>query len=485
MRSGLPRDSACASGSRWSRWLPPPERAGPCCGAGGSGASQAEPAAYRRRVAVGRLFSDGPTRRPARRHGAGVPDSAQRADVISRAVLRRGHSHRRCTHSSRSQTAGGRPGLLRPTNSYVCAGPPARTSPRLSAAGSPALGCWLLAVWLLAGSLLADWLLAPGCYFLAPGSWLLSSMPLSAPSSDRAPRHALNASGLRAELHALQPHDPALAREMEEAFHITDSNGRDNGPEPAMPDDEEYYSDGSSYVLSSGQEDGEPDQNQSLTRQLAETAVGVREMSKQLGRARVKSTIESVLIITKARDNQLITYTRDLALWLMLSQRKCGRGLIVYVDRQLQRSKRFNAAGIQKTYPHIFDPIAHRAERQSSSSSPNHGTVPNATEGQLRYWTPDLCTEHPELIDFVVTLGGDGTVLFASWLFQRIVPPVLPFSLGSLGFLTNFEFGQFKKVMESVLEDGIRVNMRMRFTATVYVRSLPLQTLLGGYKDVH
>lgn len=65
-------------------------------------------------------------------------------------------------------------------------------------------------------------------------------------------------------------------------------------------------------------------------------------------------------------------------------------------------------------------------------------------------------------------LGGDGTVLFTSWLFQRIVPPVLPFALGSLGFLTNFDFSDHKAVMDSVIDAGIRVNLRMRFTCTVY-----------------
>ena len=88
----------------------------------------------------------------------------------------------------------------------------------------------------------------------------------------------------------------------------------------------------------------------SLTKQLADTAVGVREMSKQLGtfltqfqcrslnfynilgRARVQSNIQNILIVTKARDNRLIKLTRELALYLMLRQRRGSqRGLVVYV----------------------------------------------------------------------------------------------------------------------------------------------------------
>lgn len=97
-------------------------------------------------------------------------------------------------------------------------------------------------------------------------------------------------------------------------------------------------------------DDDEEEYSSSLTRQLAETAVGVREMSKQLGassyfdvgvenyladlcvsigRARVHSKINNVLVITKARDNRLIKLTRELALMLMKKERDDGRGHVV------------------------------------------------------------------------------------------------------------------------------------------------------------
>ena len=48
------------------------------------------------------------------------------------------------------------------------------------------------------------------------------------------------------------------------------------------------------------------------------------------------------------------------------------------------------------------------------------------------------------------------------------MPPVLSFALGSLGFLTNFDFADHQAIMDSAIENGIRVNLRMRFTCTVY-----------------
>ncbi|KAG1748516.1 hypothetical protein EDD22DRAFT_958149 [Suillus occidentalis] len=69
----------------------------------------------------------------------------------------------------------------------------------------------------------------------------------------------------------------------------------------------------------------------------------------------------------------------------------------------------------------------------------------------------------PQLFNFLITLG-DGTVLFTSWLFWRIVPPVLPFALGSLGFLTNFDFTDYQTVVDSAIDSGICVNHSVGFS---------------------
>ena len=50
-----------------------------------------------------------------------------------------------------------------------------------------------------------------------------------------------------------------------------------------------------------------------------------REMSKRLGQARVRSSIKSIMIITKAHDDIVIKLTRDLAIHLMTSTRATGR----------------------------------------------------------------------------------------------------------------------------------------------------------------
>lgn len=177
---------------------------------------------------------------------------------------------------------------------------------------------------------------------------------------------------------------------------------------------------------------------------LIQTATSVREISKQLQRRPIKRAVRTVLIVTKARDNSLVYLTRELTEWLLKTPRySSDLGVTVYVDAKLRKSKRFNAASL----------IASNSRY----------------ENMLKYWTPDLCWTSPEKFDLVLTLGGDGTILYTSWLFQRIVPPVLSFALGSLGFLTNFEFAAYKTHLDRVMgEQGMRVNLRMRFTCTIF-----------------
>nr|POF08170.1 nad(+) kinase [Quercus suber] len=177
---------------------------------------------------------------------------------------------------------------------------------------------------------------------------------------------------------------------------------------------------------------------------LMQTAASVREVSRQLQRRPLKRAVRNIMVITKARDNQLVTLTRGLAQWLLATPRY-GKdvGVNVWVDAKLKKSKRFDIESL----------LAQDARFES----------------MLRFWTPAHCLEQPELFDLVITLGGDGTVLFTSWLFQRIVPPVLSFSLGSLGFLTNFDFERYKTQLNQIMGDaGMRINLRMRFTCTIY-----------------
>ncbi|KAL9638539.1 MAG: hypothetical protein Q9164_001493 [Protoblastenia rupestris] len=174
-------------------------------------------------------------------------------------------------------------------------------------------------------------------------------------------------------------------------------------------------------------------------RQLSDMAWGVRELSKRLGSVRLRLKVKAVFVLTKAHDESLIGYTRELVDWLLSIERDTP--YIVYVEDTLKHNSKFDAQGM----------LSHEPSR----------------EGRLKFWTNDLAATHPNTFDFVITLGGDGTLLYASWLFQRIVPPVLSFSLGSLGFLTKFDYSGFRETLTRAFTDGVTVSLRLRFEVTV------------------
>jgi NADH kinase len=58
--------------------------------------------------------------------------------------------------------------------------------------------------------------------------------------------------------------------------------------------------------------------------------------------------------------------------------------------------------------------------------------------------------------DLVCTLGGDGTLLRASSLFSHAesVPPVLSFAMGTIGFLGEWKFKEYKRAFREVYMSG-------------------------------
>ncbi|KAJ5151357.1 NADH kinase pos5 [Penicillium canariense] len=68
----------------------------------------------------------------------------------------------------------------------------------------------------------------------------------------------------------------------------------------------------------------------------------------------------------------------------------------------------------------------------------------------------DKPTAFHDKVDLTVTLGGDGTILHAASLFATCsnVPPVLSFSMGTLGFLSEWKFSEFKRAFREVYMSG-------------------------------
>jgi len=72
-----------------------------------------------------------------------------------------------------------------------------------------------------------------------------------------------------------------------------------------------------------------------------------------------------------------------------------------------------------------------------------------------------------KMVDFVLVFGGDGTLLHVSSLFPEACPPILPFALGSLGFLTPFLASDYRMVIDDLIRGFFFVTSRTRIMCTI------------------
>ena len=59
-------------------------------------------------------------------------------------------------------------------------------------------------------------------------------------------------------------------------------------------------------------------------------------------------------------------------------------------------------------------------------------------------------------IFLVITIGGDGNLLYVSKLFQKEVPTVVSFSSGTRNFLTYHDTEDYKEVLTELFTDHVK-----------------------------
>ncbi|XP_021729016.1 NAD(H) kinase 1-like isoform X1 [Chenopodium quinoa] len=140
------------------------------------------------------------------------------------------------------------------------------------------------------------------------------------------------------------------------------------------------------------------------------------------------SNPQTVLILTKPKSDSVKLLCSELVRWL-----KEQKNLNIYVEPRVQ------------------------SDLTKESSFFNF----------VQTWKDDEILHLHKKVDLVVTLGGDGTVIWAASLFKGPVPPVVPLSMGSLGFMTAFHREQYKESLDSVLRGPVCITLRHRLMCHV------------------
>ncbi|XP_076472644.1 NAD kinase-like [Babylonia areolata] len=144
----------------------------------------------------------------------------------------------------------------------------------------------------------------------------------------------------------------------------------------------------------------------------------------------------SVLVIKKPCDSTVTSAFRELVVWLVQE-----KNLEVYVEEGVATDD-----GLSRD-PH-FKSVYDRLHRFKEGVD-----------------------ELEDKVDFIVCLGGDGTLLYASSLFQQSVPPVIAFNMGSLGFLTPFPFTSFRERIGHLLKGQVPLSLRYRLKCVLQDQS--------------
>ena len=76
--------------------------------------------------------------------------------------------------------------------------------------------------------------------------------------------------------------------------------------------------------------------------------------------------------------------------------------------------------------------------------------------------------EIPGLVDVVLVLGGDGTMLNVSRLVASKGIPILGINLGSLGFITEVNRDEIFDVVDKMLNDGCAIEERLMLSASIH-----------------
>lgn len=74
----------------------------------------------------------------------------------------------------------------------------------------------------------------------------------------------------------------------------------------------------------------------------------------------------------------------------------------------------------------------------------------------------------PALVDLIVVLGGDGTLISVARQIGDLRIPILGVNLGSLGFMTEITLAEFYPVLQNVLDGKYTTSQRIMLEAVVF-----------------
>ncbi len=81
--------------------------------------------------------------------------------------------------------------------------------------------------------------------------------------------------------------------------------------------------------------------------------------------------------------------------------------------------------------------------------------------------------------DLVVSVGGDGTVLYCARLVQNLGIPILAVNLGTFGYITEIGRGEWQSVFDDIFADRERLSRRLMLRVSVMRKGIKVYQATG------
>lgn len=94
-----------------------------------------------------------------------------------------------------------------------------------------------------------------------------------------------------------------------------------------------------------------------------------------------------------------------------------------------------------------------------------------------------ICDSHSvkaKKVDFILSIGGDGTMLKAIRTFSPLAVPIKGINMGSLGFLTDTDINEIHSFLKNIFQYGIKIEKRVLLSAEFKYKGKKIKTIAAN-----
>jgi NAD+ kinase len=98
-------------------------------------------------------------------------------------------------------------------------------------------------------------------------------------------------------------------------------------------------------------------------------------------------------------------------------------------------------------------------------------------KNKCKVFLSDSISIRPKIFDFILSIGGDGTMLKVIRTFSPLSVPIKGINLGSLGFLTDTDANEVFEFLKNLLSSGFKIEKRILLSVEFEYNGKKIKTI--------